>query len=110
RCGGNSLHERRRLDRRAADAEKAQDHRRAFAIPQLRGAQARAEILERLAARGRVLAHAHERCQRTTLVLADRWKVDDLRHRLTKVTRTPCPVRAPGYELLASERRGVLAS
>ena len=70
--GGDGLHERRRRDSRTTDAEEAQDHDRALAVPQLGGAQARAEVLERLALRGRVLADANERGQRSTLVVADR--------------------------------------
>ena len=58
---------------RATDAEEAQHHDRALAIPQLRGAQPRAELLERLALGRRVLAHAHERGERAARVLADRW-------------------------------------
>ena len=56
----------------AADAEEAQDDDRALAVPELGAAQAAAELAERLALGGRLLADADERLERAALVLTDR--------------------------------------
>ena len=60
------------IDRRAADAEEAQDHGGPIAVPQLGGAQARAELAERLALR-RASPCRRERARRARRAGPDRW-------------------------------------
>src|SRR5258707_1308129 len=62
-CGGNGHW--------AAGAEEAKEDERLLAVPELRRAEPAAELLERLALRGRVLAHTDQRDQRVARVLAD---------------------------------------
>ncbi|MFT3699445.1 MAG: hypothetical protein QM831_40225 [Kofleriaceae bacterium] len=90
------LHEHARRDLRATDAEEPQHVRGTLFVPELETAQARAEVLERLALAGRFFRDANERGQRTTLVLADRRELHHLRHWPGTITLPLCVERHRG--------------
>ena len=90
----------RRHHGRAAGAEEAQHHGRPLAVPQLRGAQARAEVRNGSPFAGDLLAHAHQRDERAARILSDRGKLDDLRHR---AERTPASARTRPHDVVIVE-------